>query len=138
MRAFVVVVMIAAVAVAAVGCSNVSKPYVMKTDRVDQKLEEGNRGYLKGTPPPVGDRGDLKRPWIAVDVDLPESSGASSAAASATAVRRTSCGSAARRLSTVRVTCQSLMTWAPRCRRPAHGRLVSQTQENGDDRQACA
>ncbi len=78
MRAFLAVVVIAAVAIAAAGCGNVSKPYVMKTDRIDQKLEEGNRGYLEGTPPPVGDRGDLKRPWIAVDVDLPESSGTSS------------------------------------------------------------
>ncbi|MCX5679145.1 MAG: hypothetical protein NTZ95_00465 [Candidatus Omnitrophica bacterium] len=79
MRVFLAVVVIAAVAIAAAGCGNVSKPYVMKTDRVDQKLEEGNRGYLKGTPPPVGDRGDLKRPWIAVDVDLPETSGERSA-----------------------------------------------------------
>ena len=79
MRFFLVVIAIAAVAMAAVGCGNVSKPYVMKTDRIDQKLEEGNRGYVKGTPPPVGDRGDLKRPWIAVDVDLPESSGERSA-----------------------------------------------------------
>lgn len=79
MRVFLAVVVIAAVAIAAAGCGNVSKPYVMTTDRVDQKLEAGNRGYLEGTPPPVGDRGDLKRPWIAVDVDLPESSGGSSA-----------------------------------------------------------
>lgn len=78
---FLAVVVIAAVAIAAAGCANVSAPYVMKTDRIDQKLEEGNRGYVKGTPPPVGDRGDLKRPWIAVDVDLPAPSGASSAAA---------------------------------------------------------
>ena len=79
MRVFLAVVVIAAVAIAAAGCGNVSKPYVMTTDRVDQKLEAGNRGYLEGTPPPVGDRGDLKRPWIAVDVDLPESSDGSSA-----------------------------------------------------------
>jgi len=80
MKVFVAVVMVAAIAIAAAGCANVSAPYVMKTDRIDQKLEEGNRGYLKGTPPPVGDRGDLKRPWIAVDVDLPETSGEISAA----------------------------------------------------------
>ena len=80
MRAFLAVVVIAVIAVAAAGCANVSKPYVMKTDRVDQNLNEGNRGYLKGTPPPVKDRGDLKRPWIAIDVDLPESSGSGSAA----------------------------------------------------------
>ena len=82
MRAFLAVVVIAAVAIAAVGCgAKMTNPYIMTTDRVDQKLEVGNRGYVKGTPPPVGDRGDLKRPWIAVDVDLPESSGTTSVAA---------------------------------------------------------
>ena len=81
MRVFLAVVVIAAVAIVASGCgAKMTNPYIMKTDRVDQKLEGGNRGYLKGTPPPVGDRGDLKRPWIAVDVDLPESEGTSSAA----------------------------------------------------------
>jgi hypothetical protein len=81
MRVVFVVVAIAVAAMFAAGCANVSAPYVMKTDRVDQKLDgTGNRGYLQGTPPPVGDRGDLKRPWIAVDVDLPESSGERSAA----------------------------------------------------------
>lgn len=53
-----------------VGCEGISKPYVMKMDRVDQKLDEGNKGYLKGTPPPPKSRGDLKRPFIAVDIDL--------------------------------------------------------------------
>jgi len=53
-----------------IGCEKISKPYVMKMDRADQDLNAGNRGYLKGTPPPPGDRGDLKRPFIAVDVDL--------------------------------------------------------------------
>ena len=81
MRVFLAVVIIAAVAISAVGCgAKMTNPYVMKTDRVDQKLEEGNRGYVKGTPPPVGDRGDLKRPWIAVDVDLPDSLSTSQAA----------------------------------------------------------
>jgi len=80
MRVFLAVVVIAALAISAVGCgAKMTNPYIMKTDRIDQKLEEGNRGYLKGTPPPVGDRGDLKRPWIAVDVDLPESSATSQA-----------------------------------------------------------
>ena len=51
------------------GC--ISKPYVMTMDRVDQKIDVGNRGYLKGTPPPPEDRGDLKRSFIAVDIDLP-------------------------------------------------------------------
>jgi len=82
MRIVVLAVLIAAVAIAAVGCgAKMTNPYIMTTDRVDQKLEAGNRGYVKGTPPPVGDRGDLKRPWIAVDVDLPESSGTTSVAA---------------------------------------------------------
>lgn len=72
MRVFLAVVLIAVVAIAAAGCeTKMTNPYITKTDRVDQKLEEGNRGYVKGTPPPVGDRGDLKRPWITVDVDLP-------------------------------------------------------------------
>ena len=82
MRIVVLAVLVLAVAMAAIGCgAKMTNPYVMKTDRVDQKLEEGNRGYVKGTPPPVGDRGDLKRPWIAVDVDLPDSSSASAPAA---------------------------------------------------------
>ena len=53
-----------------VGCERVSAPYIMKMDRVDQKLDAGNRGYLKGTPPAPEDRGDLKRPFIALDIDL--------------------------------------------------------------------
>lgn len=52
------------------GCQ-VSKPYVTKVDRTDQVVDSGNRGYLKGTPPPAGDRGDLKRPFMTVDIDLP-------------------------------------------------------------------
>jgi hypothetical protein len=72
MKAFSVVLVIALLAALA-GCE-VSKPYVMKVDRHDQNLETGNRGYLKGTPPPVGDRGDLKRPFLAVDIDLPSDS----------------------------------------------------------------
>lgn len=55
-----------------VGCESMSTPYVMKMDRIDQKMDTGNRGYLKGTPPPVKDRGDLKRPFIAIDIDLVE------------------------------------------------------------------
>ena len=60
------------------GCANLSEtkisaPYVMETGRVDQGLD-GNRGYLEGTPPPAKDRSALKRPMIAVDVDLPPTS----------------------------------------------------------------
>lgn len=62
---------IACVALGLTGCvSRVSMPYVMKTERVDQQVDIGNRGYLQGTPPPPTDRGGLKRPFIAVDVDL--------------------------------------------------------------------
>ena len=60
------------------GCANfgetkVSMPYIMQTDRVDQKID-GNRGYIKGTPPPPEDKTGRKRSWIALDVDLPRSS----------------------------------------------------------------
>ncbi|MDP3804323.1 MAG: hypothetical protein Q8Q87_02085 [Candidatus Omnitrophota bacterium] len=60
------------------GCANfaetkVSMPYVMQTERLDQKIE-GNRGYLKGTPPPAEDKTGRKRPFIAIDVDLPQTS----------------------------------------------------------------
>ncbi len=65
------IVLAAMMVIGLVGC-NLSKPYVMQTDRVDQDMNAGNRGYLKGTPPPPGDRGDLKRPLIAVDIDLPK------------------------------------------------------------------
>lgn len=70
MKLFVLVAC-AILAIGLVGCE-ISAPYVMKTDRLDQELQAGNKGYLKGTPPPPKDRGDLKRPWIAVDIDLPE------------------------------------------------------------------
>jgi len=63
-------VVAAASILALTGCERISMPYVMKTDRVDQDLKVGNRGYLKGTPPPAPDRSGLKRPWLAVDVDL--------------------------------------------------------------------
>lgn len=60
------------------GCANlgetkVSKPYIMEVDRIDQKIE-GNRGYIKGTPPPAEDKTGRKRPLITVDVDLPRTS----------------------------------------------------------------
>lgn len=62
----------ACVLVALIGCESISRPYVMKMDRVDQDMEIGNRGYLQGTPPPPRDRGELKRPFIAIDIDLLE------------------------------------------------------------------
>ena len=60
--------------VAVVGCERISRPYVMTVDRVDQKVD-GNRGYLKGTPPPATERTNLKRQLIAVDMDLVEIKG---------------------------------------------------------------
>ena len=88
MRFVLAVVCIAVVAFVASGCdTTMTNPYVMKTDRVDQKLDAGNRGYLKGTPPPAPDRGDLKRPWIAVDVNLPPTTKERAAEAEAASVK---------------------------------------------------
>ena len=56
-------------AMALVGCESISKPYIMTVDRTDQKVD-GNRGYLKGTPPPAEDHTGSKRSLIAVDMDL--------------------------------------------------------------------
>ena len=67
-------VLIACIALTVVGCERISKPYIMTVDRVDQKVE-GNRGYLKGTPPPLKERTNLTRPLIAVDMDLVEIKG---------------------------------------------------------------
>jgi hypothetical protein len=61
-------------AIGITGCE-LSKPYVTKVDRTDQVVDSANRGYLKGTPPPVGDRGELKRPFMTVDIDLPSIQG---------------------------------------------------------------
>ncbi|MDD5496788.1 MAG: hypothetical protein PHP46_06825 [Candidatus Omnitrophica bacterium] len=63
-------VAVVCVAIALVGCEKISKPYIMTVDRVDQKVDAGNRGYLVGTPPPADERSGLKRPLIAVDMDL--------------------------------------------------------------------
>ena len=52
------------------GCSSV-RTYTFKRDRVDQEIEEGNRGYLEGTPPPAESREGLKRTMIGVDVEIP-------------------------------------------------------------------
>lgn len=52
------------------GCSNV-RTYTFKRNRVDQKVQEGNRGYLKGTPPPAEERKDVKRTMYGVDVEIP-------------------------------------------------------------------
>ncbi|MFA6321328.1 MAG: hypothetical protein WCY36_05665 [Candidatus Omnitrophota bacterium] len=65
---YLMLVMVAAIALT--GCEKISKPYIMTVDRVDQSNTEGNRGYLKGTPPPAQERTNLTRPLIAVDMDL--------------------------------------------------------------------
>ena len=59
------------VSVVLTGCSNVSSPYIIMKDRVDQNLS-GNRGYLLGTPPPAPARkGVPKRTMIGIDVEIP-------------------------------------------------------------------
>jgi len=75
MKTFYFAVLCAALITALAGCQGISAPYVMKMDRTDQNVKEGNRGYLKGTPPPADDRSGLKREFIAVDIDLPEEGG---------------------------------------------------------------
>jgi len=73
MRIVFAVLVSAVLVIGIIGC-NVSKPYIIKTDRVDQELA-GNRGYLAGTPPPAENRAALKRSLIAVDIDLPQVKG---------------------------------------------------------------
>ena len=72
MKGIILIAVVIVVAMVFAGCERVSMPYVMKTERVDQKMDIGNRGYLKGAPPPAKDRTGLKRPLIAVDIDLIE------------------------------------------------------------------
>jgi hypothetical protein len=71
MRVAALILLVAALALAAVGCARVSAPYVGTMTRVDQNIEEGNRGYLAGTPPAPGER-KLTRQLITVDVDVPD------------------------------------------------------------------
>ena len=68
MRFAIVIILLASVMLA--GCSNVSTRIVEK-DRVDQQMQQGNRGYLLGTPPPAEDRENLKRTMIGIDVEIP-------------------------------------------------------------------
>lgn len=72
MKQLFLILLSVALLIALAGCEGISTPYVMKTDRTDQNLSVGNRGYLKGTPPPPKDRGELKREFIAIDIDLAE------------------------------------------------------------------
>ena len=58
------------VSVALSGCSNV-KTYTFKKDRVDQRLQEGNRGYVQGEVPPAPAVTEVpKRTMIGVDVEI--------------------------------------------------------------------
>jgi len=52
------------------GCSSV-KTYTFKRDRVDQDMQEGNRGFVKGTPPPAEKREGLKRAMYGCDIEIP-------------------------------------------------------------------
>lgn len=71
MRIFVIVLSIVMLGVAGCTGMKMTNPYISTVDRTDQNIAEGNRGYLKGTPPPAPERGELKRALITVDVDLP-------------------------------------------------------------------
>ena len=71
MRVVVLIALVAAIALTAIGCANVSRPYVGTMTRVDQNLEGGNRGYLVGTPPAPGER-KLTRQLITVDINVPD------------------------------------------------------------------
>lgn len=70
---YFVLVLCAVIAVS--GCANISKPYITEVARTDQDVSAGNKGYLEGTPPAEPDRGNLKRQFITVDVDLVEIKG---------------------------------------------------------------
>ncbi|NQT22786.1 MAG: hypothetical protein HQ579_05020 [Candidatus Omnitrophica bacterium] len=52
------------------GCSSV-KTYTYKRDRVDQEVQKGNRGFMKGTPPPAKSREGLKRTLYGCDIEIP-------------------------------------------------------------------
>ena len=68
MRFLVITILLACVALS--GCSG-ARIYTFKKDRVDQSAE-GNRGYIKGTPPPEPIRkGVAKRTLIGIDMEVP-------------------------------------------------------------------
>ena len=69
MRSAYLLLVIIFSALCILGCK-VSKPYIMETDRADQGVS-GNRGYIKGNPPPAEAHSD-KRRLIAVDIDFPK------------------------------------------------------------------
>jgi len=68
MKKVMVTLLIGQIVFVFAGCG-IRSIHPQKFDRVDQRIE-GNRGYLKGTPPPAEDRTGLKRELMAVDVDL--------------------------------------------------------------------
>ena len=68
MRFLLVVILLASMVLS--GCSG-ARIYTFKKDRVDQRTE-GNRGYIKGTPPPEPIRkGVAKRTLIGIDLEVP-------------------------------------------------------------------
>jgi len=68
MKLFVVTILLVSIALS--GCSNV-RTYTFKKDRVDQ-TQEGNRGYIMGTPPPAPISGEVpKRTMFGVDIEVP-------------------------------------------------------------------
>jgi hypothetical protein len=71
MKSLLAVLVVAAIAVIAAGCANVSAPYIGTMTRVDQNIEKGNRGYLVGTAPEPGERKPTRQ-LITVDVDVPD------------------------------------------------------------------
>lgn len=52
------------------GCGANVRTYTFQKERPDQELL-GNRGYLKGTPPPSERPKKAERTFVGVDVELP-------------------------------------------------------------------
>ncbi len=68
MRFLLIAVLLASMVLS--GCSG-ARIYTFKKDRVDQRTK-GNRGYIKGTPPPEPIRkGVAKRTLIGIDMEVP-------------------------------------------------------------------
>lgn len=64
----IIVMMILVFAIS--GCSRI-KTYTYERDRVDQAMQQGNRGYMLGTPPPAESREGFKRKMIGTDIEVP-------------------------------------------------------------------
>ncbi|GEM_PF-1210796 len=68
MRFFPVVILLFSIVLS--GCSG-ARIYTFEKDRVDQRTE-GNRGYVKGTPPPEPvKKSTAKRTMIGIDMEVP-------------------------------------------------------------------